>query len=252
MQPVSFIVCSAGLGHRMKPVSQDIPKHLLIVKQKRLIEWSIDSIPFRKGDQLILVAQNNDTYNPITDALLKQYATRFDITVNSLYIDYFTRGQSATALLAEQIVKHSRIAIFNSDTYFQCERLDEAIHEQTYFGIVPCYKAPGSEWSFFKSLNNDILCDVIDVEEKIRISDWCSTGFYYFRDGNLFFEAVKNSLHGKSLTEELYVAPFYKKFLELGVKILDCQEFKPMGTPSQLERFWGISMGEMINCNGTP
>ncbi len=251
MPSVSFIVCSAGLGHRMKPVSQTIPKHLLFVENKRLLGWSIDSLPFRANDQLILITQNHPEHNRLSEAMLADCAQKFKISTQSIYIDYVTRGQAATALLCEKVVAHSRIAIFNSDTYFQCHRLDSAIHDLDHFGIAPCFKTTGDEWSFFKTGIDEPFFSALQVEEKIKISDWCSTGFYYFREGKLFFESVKKSLSEKMHAQELYIAPIYKQFFHHGVKVLNCEAFKPMGTPSQLERFWGISIEELARTNAT-
>ncbi len=249
MPQVSFIICSAGQGLRMKPISQEIPKHLLVLKNKTLLEWSLDSIPFREGDQLIVITANKKKFNERTETILKAYGQKFKISVESLKIDSITRGQAETALLVENWVKYSRIAIFNSDTHFQCSGLDQAIHELSYFGVAPCFKTKGNEWSFFKTQDDQPFYSTTQVEEKKRISDWCSTGFYYFIDGTQFFSSVKNALNNTPDSKELYIAPFYNQFLSLGVKVLECENFKPMGTPLQLQEFWDVSIDEVVKSN---
>lgn len=249
MPSVSFIVCSAGLGQRMQCISQTTPKHLLFLDNKRLLEWSLDSLPFRENDQLILIAQNNAKSNELSDSILQSYAKKFKISTHAIYINSVTRGQAETALLAEPVVRHPRIAVFNSDTYFQCPQLDAAIHHSEHFGIAPCYKTTGDEWSFFKTENDGPFYSTVEVKEKIKISDWCSTGFYFFKEGNQFFASVQNILANPTIKQELYIAPLYNQFLNLGVKVLDCTEFKPMGTPNQLNIFWKTSVKQMVHAN---
>lgn len=120
---------------------------------------------------------------------------------------HLTSGQAETAYLAQNLVQHKSIAIFNADTYFQSYSLREMISKDDCDGIIPCFKASGNSWSFCKVKETESVLSVIEVAEKVRISDWCSVGYYYFREGLDFFNAYEASLKLKSDSER-YIAPF--------------------------------------------
>lgn len=226
----------------MQPISSKTPKYLLRIEQKTLLEWSLLSLPFKEGDQLIFVSRISNEHNTFTDNFLKQFSQKKSVHFKSLYIPQSTSGQAETALLAKPLVKHRRIAIFNSDTYFQCKILDWGIHQSDYDGLVPCFKTIGNSWSFFKTIANGPFYSAIDVAEKKRISDWCSAGFYYFKDCSEYFDIVQDKLKNSiSKNNEFFIAPTYKSLLKSHtIKVVDCEVFKPMGTPEQVTNYWQI------------
>lgn len=238
MNNVSFIICSAGQGLRMKSLAPDTPKHLMSLNSKTLIEWSLLSLPLRPGDELIFLTQKSFPQKEITEKLISSFCQRHQTSVQFVYLEKTTRGQAETASLARTFVHHERIALFNNDTYFKCSQLDHLIHENDVKFLAPCFKAPGDEWSFFKTRGPGPLFSVTEVAEKIRISDWCSTGFYYFAHKNMFFDLIEQQLTQKNISKELYIAPLYNHFINQDIKVVECEEFKPMGTPQQIEKFW--------------
>ncbi len=244
MKNVTYIICSAGHGLRMKHLSPQIPKHLIPLSGKTLLEWSLLSLPLRPGDQLIFLSQKSFPQKETTESLIHSFCKKQQVSTHFIYLEHFTRGQAETAALAHPFVLHERIAIFNNDTYFKCSSLDQLIHESDVKFLAPCFKASGHEWSFFKTQGDGPLFSVSEVTEKVRISDWCSTGFYYFADKNNFFDLIQGELEKKSQTE-LYIAPLYNHFINNSVKVVDCEEFKPMGTPQQIEKFWGITLPDL-------
>ncbi|MBY0384084.1 hypothetical protein K2X05_02905 [bacterium] len=247
MNSVTFIICAAGEGIRMQHISPKTPKYLMRIEKKTLLEWSLLSLPFIEGDQIIFVSRISNEHNVFTDRFLSQFSQKRGVSFKSLYIQQSTSGQAETALLAKPLVKHRRIAIFNSDTYFQCKILDWGIHQSEYDGLIPCFKTQGNSWSFFKTIDNRPFYSVIDVAEKNRISDWCSAGFYYFKDGNEYFEIVQNELKNSlPKNNEFFIAPMYKSLLKSHtIKVVDCELFKPMGTPEQVTNFWKIPISNL-------
>lgn len=73
MKPMTFIVCAAGGGLRMRAVSEKIPKPLLLLNHKTLLTWSIESLNLQVNDQLIIVHRFDFEIEHIRDKLILNY-----------------------------------------------------------------------------------------------------------------------------------------------------------------------------------
>lgn len=248
MRPVSFVICAAGEGSRMRIVSDATPKPLLKLKGKTLLQWSLESLELQESDQVIIVYRFENDLKTLTEELTKKYPK---VIFDFLKISQLTKGQAETAFLAKNKILYSDLVIFNTDTYFRSFNLRHLIDTQKYDGLIPTANAPGSSWSFCKTKNDPPLYSVTEVTEKIRISDHCSVGYYYFKNKDVFFNLVEKSLNKKTDSTEMYVAPFYNLLIQNGleIKCITCDEFKAMGTPEQTQFFWGISVEQMTSEN---
>jgi dTDP-glucose pyrophosphorylase len=249
MKNISYLICAAGEGSRLRDVSPHRSKTLLKLRGKTLLEHSLKSLPLRTGDEIVFLHRLAGDDFSRAQAVLEKFS-RYGRIV-PLGLDRLTSGQAETAYHARTVISHSRIAIYNTDTSFRSRDLKIALHQHDFDGVAPCYKAPGESWSFFKTVDDGPFFKATDVQEKKRISDWCSTGFYYFKDADLFFSEVAGILERGPQKQELYVAPLYARWIAAGrdVRVVDCEEFKPMGTPEQVQAFWNVSMTEFKNEN---
>lgn len=108
-----------------------------------------------------------------------------------------------------------------------------------YDGYIPVFKSEGEKWSFIKLDNEG---KVIDVVEKIRVSELGSIGLYYFkswRDYKNIYLKYKDEIKGKY--KEVYIAPMYHYLIEenknIGYIILKNENIHVLGTPEDLEKF---------------
>lgn len=235
-RPVTFVICAAGKGERFTKHGIRIPKPLLLVEKKTMIQRSIDSLAIEEHDQLIIISQRS---HQLSNKIENDKA-------EWLEIDHPTKGQLDTFSLAIDIVKNQDIVIYNCDTEFLAPLLREEIESAKFDGIIPCSKEPGNEWSFCQVDHNHY---VIKVKEKERISNWASVGYYYFRGKKLLQELTQLELQRKGATTEAYVAPLYNLYLErkLKIKMHEVESFKPFGTLEQLKKYWNINAGELID-----
>lgn len=247
LMPITFIICAAGEGQRMKAISESIPKPLLLLNNKSLLDWSIESLDLRVNDQLIIVHR----FDFEVDQILKElYAKYPSVEICFMKIDQLTSGQAETAFLAKNRILHKSIAIFNADTFFKSSSLRDIISQDSCDGIIPCFKASGQSWSFCKTNVINSVHVVTQVSEKVRISDWCSVGYYYFKDKQDFFDTYMQSLNS-NLSTERYIAPLYNQLIskDKNIRNVPCDLCKPMGTPEQIFDFWGLTTEEMIQLN---
>jgi dTDP-glucose pyrophosphorylase len=247
MRPISFIICAAGAGTRMTAVSAKVQKSFLKLNKKRLLDWSLESLDLEPNDQLIIVHR----FDTSTESLEQQLKLKYPgVVIDFLKLAKLTSGQAETAYLAKNLFLHPQIVIFNSDTYFKASALRTTIEENQFDGIIPCFKAEGNSWSFCKTDSQGPLFKVTEVAEKVRISNLCSTGYYYFRKASDFIEAFEKQIQNPNSAER-YVAPLYNLLISESkdIRAVECEIFKPMGAPEQIEEYWSMSLQQLIDEN---
>jgi NDP-sugar pyrophosphorylase family protein len=236
--PVDWVVCAAGAGTRFRPLLGDLPKPLIRLRGRALLHWSLRSLPMVEGDTLVVITQAVDR---IGERLGDELEAAFP-SVEARWIELTrqTRGQLETAISAESCLRPgAAIAIYNCDTYFQSDKLLELVNDPSLAGIVPCSREPGDAWSFCEVDDQD---HVLRIAEKQRVGPWATTGLYFFRDAGRFLQRAHAAVE-RGTPGELYVAQLYQEYVDAGerVRIDRVADFRPMGTPEQVEHYWGLS-----------
>ena len=103
-------------------------------------------------------------------------------------------------------------------------------------GFLEVFKGQGNHWSFAKTIKNSTR--VIKTAEKERISEYCSTGVYYFKRSIDYIQAFENALKYKQKSKnEYYVAPLYNYLIDSGLNIQIVKrkftDFRFCGTPEE-------------------
>ncbi len=184
MTGISYIICAAGKGSRFQSVSS-LPKPLLQLHGQSFLEWSLRSLSIKKQDTLIIVYQKSHRISEQLEAILRE---RFPF--NSIIwhaVESLTRGQLDTAVQVSGYLNPDHpVVIYNADTYFQSDTLYSLFLDETVDGVVPCSNIEGTAWSFFQTEPGSMK--VIQAAEKVKISEWGSVGFYYFRKASVFLK----------------------------------------------------------------
>lgn len=233
---MKIIITMAGMGSRFKEIGYTVPKHEIVIKGKTLFEWSLLSLSDFFDEEFIFItrvkAYNLDFIKNICNTL---NITKFKIKE----LNYLTDGQASTAFLCDDLISEDEeIIIYNIDTYIkEYSILKSDIKE--YDGFIPVFKTEGEKWSFIKLNEKN---EVIDVVEKIRISDLASIGLYYFKNWNDFKEIyLRYKEEIKNNFKEVYIAPMYRYLLQknkkIGYMILEEKDVYILGTPEDLKKF---------------
>jgi dTDP-glucose pyrophosphorylase len=104
-------------------------------------------------------------------------------------------------------------------------------------GLIGIFQAPGDKWSFVRLDEND---RVIETAEKRRISDWATTGLYYFSRGSDFVRHADEMIaENDRVNGEFFVAPLYNRMISAGAHIKGdkADEVWVLGTPEDLAHF---------------
>lgn len=238
MENMNIIITMAGLGSRFRKAGYEMPKYMIKAKGKTLFEWSMDSlVGYNKNvvKYIFVVRKEDNSKNFITNTMKKYNINNIEI----IEIDYLTDGQASTCMLAIPYCELEKpIMIYNIDTYVEPNemRFDDISGD----GHIPCFNAPGDHWSFVRTDENN---NVIEVREKVRISNNCTLGAYYFSSANLYKKLYEEYYSDETKVEknEKYIAPIYnymiKKGMKVTISIIDNRKVHVLGTPEELKIF---------------
>lgn len=231
---MKIIIPMAGKGERFLSQGINTPKPLIDVCGMPMIEWalkSVEGIPC-KDIIFIILAEHEKNY-AVSSILEKMTKERPRIIV----LDRVTKGQLCTVLAAKEYINTDEdILIHNTDTYLISNiKRDIKNRKKDTAGIISVIKAPGERWSFAKI---DHMGRVIEVSEKVRISDYASTGMYYFSEGRQFVSTAEELIKDNETTGgEYYMILAYKRYIEKGLKV----------TISRADKMWDLGNVESLN-----
>lgn len=235
MKKMTVIITMAGLGSRFRKAGYSCPKYMIEAKGKTLFEWSMDSLIGYNDyttKYVFVVRKEDNTADFIKEKMLKYRIS--DIEVIS--IDYLTDGQATTCMLAiSHCNPEDAIMVYNIDTYVEPNEMK--FKDISGDGHIPCFHGDGDHWSFVKVDENG---NVSEVREKVRISDNCTLGAYYFSSAKLYQDLYEEYYKDDSKLEksEKYIAPLYNFMIEKGmhvtISIVDEKKVHVLGTPEEL------------------
>ncbi len=228
------VIPMAGRGSRFSNEGYSTPKPLIEVDGKPMIYHayrSIEKVAFRK---LIFIAlREHEAEYQVSEVLKKHIPVEFEL----ILIDEVTEGQLCTVLLSSSYFQSGEgLLIAASDSYIKSDIHSEILSNKLD-GIISVCNLEGSRWSFAKT---NEAGNVIEVAEKVRISDHASTGIYYFTDSLLFEKEAIKMIEDKETTKgEYYIMPLYNKLIQKGLNIglSHASEMWDMGTPEAKDLF---------------
>ncbi len=232
------IITMAGLGSRFRKAGYNVPKYMIEAKGKTLFEWSMDSLLGYNENvsKYIFVVRKEDDSADFIRTKCSEYNIK---NIEIISIDYMTDGQASTCMLAiPSCEPDESIMVYNIDTYVEPYELN--FKDIKGDGYIPCFHADGTHWSFVKVDENG---NAVEVREKVRISDNCTLGAYYFSTAKLFENLYDEYYSDKSKLEknEKYIAPLYNLMIEKGmavnIGIVDSNKIHVLGTPEELNIF---------------
>lgn len=227
----------AGRGSRFADVGVRLPKPLIDVRGKPMYAWAMDSLPLALAERVVFICLAEHLEDrSLADDIRTRYAA-LNPTIVSL--DRVTEGQACTVLVAREYIDNDKpLLIYNADTFCR-SRLDErlATLPATVDGLLGVFEAPGDKWSFAR-VDGDGR--VVETAEKRRISNWATTGLYYFTRGRDFVRQADAMIEANERERgEFYVAPVYNRLIAAGgnVVIDVADEVWVLGTPEDLSDF---------------
>ncbi len=239
---MQMIITMAGLGTRFRKAGYDCPKYMIEARGKTLFEWSMDSLLDFNGyiSKYVFVVRAEDRAGNFIRRQCEKYEIR---NVELVELDHMTDGQATTCMRAISCCNPDEsVMVYNIDTYVEPYEMKYA--DISGDGYIPCFQAEGTHFSFARLDENG---KVAEVREKVRISDNCTLGAYYFSSARLYKQIYEEYYTGdrKMDRSEKYIAPLYnfmiQKGLSVTISIVESNKVHVLGTPEELKEFIKLS-----------
>ena len=225
-----IVITLAGDSSRFFKAGYEEVKYKLIYHGKSILESILDYIPRDKKILIVTNEKHNDKFF-CSELLGKMNFIDFSVVeIRS------TIGQLETLINGLLKCKNfydsdETLTVFNGDTIRKSKSWDEFEGD----GYIEVFESEGLHWSFV-----DVIGRVNRVVEKKRISNFCSSGLYYFKNISIVlnnFEEYKNTVIQES---ELFIAPFYNFLINKNFDIysskLELEAFVFCGTPLEYQK----------------
>lgn len=234
---INVVIPMAGAGSRFVNAWFTLPKPLIEVKWKTMVEWAVSSLDFLIPEYnlhyiFVVLKEHIEKYN--IDTFLKGKYPNCDV----ISLDKITRWQAETVYKAKEYINdYNKLIIYNSDTYSNYNLQDFPIHKSNIDGIIPCFESTKENFSYAKL---DKYNYVLEVAEKKAISSHATNWLYYFRRWNEFVTFTEKMILNNELSWwEFYVWPLYNSLINIWKRIVisPIKENWILWTPEELEYF---------------
>lgn len=232
-----IVIPMAGKSSRFYNEGYLVPKYKLpVFSNSNVFLESIKSFKkYFESETFLFIHRNDDE----SEAFIKEQCKALNINnilLKQLNLD--TRGQAETVALGLENLDNMKLNeplyIFNIDSFLLNFKKPNPDFLVNTGGYLELFKGEGNHWSFAQ-INGDL---VIKTTEKIRISEFCSNGLYYFSSSKLFLETFKTLVFSNNYSE-LFIAPMYNILIDqdISVKhsIIDKKEILFCGIPKEYQ-----------------
>jgi NDP-sugar pyrophosphorylase family protein len=246
---MNVILPMAGRGTRFSNFGFTTPKPFIKIQGLPMFLWALKSVERLNVSKLIVVVleEHSKTYN-LGEILNSHCNFPYQIVT----LENVTDGQLSTVMEAEPYVDIKEdILIISSDTLV-ISNINEIISNDhsNFEGVISTMISEvGDNWSFVKI---DEFENVIEVAEKNRISNYISTGLYYFKNTKTFFE-YGHKLIDKNIrvNGEFYIIPVYELMINDNflVSIANSIQMWDMGNPESKQIFEKALINKLVLIN---
>ena len=237
----------SGFGERFRAAGYTVPKPLIEVEGKPIIEHVIDLFP-READ-FIFICNRDHLAEP--KYKMKDTLSRACPTGKILAIDPHRKGPVHAIMQAERLIDPLRPVLVNYcdfTCFWDWTDFKTFVETAKCSGAIPAYRgfhphSLGSTLYAYIQHNGDFWATNIQEKKPFTqdpMSEFASSGSYYFANGSLMFRAFREMIaQDMTVNGEFYVSMAYRPLLEAGEKvaIYEIQHFMQWGTPDDLVEY---------------
>ena len=227
----NLLIPMAGLGSRFRKQGYEVPKQFIYVKDKQLIDLSIDCVDTSECN-LIFIVRDEQVYNYNVDRLLK---AKFGDDIEIVTTEGLTRGSVCSCLLARDLIDNDLpLVIHTLDIEFFPQLNPASFVESGFDGNMLTFKSNSANYSYVETDDNNLVTKT--AEKKVISSNAC-VGIYYFAKGSIFCDYADKMIEQDLTTKgEFYITPLYNLLVEDGLKVAheNVEKIHIFGTPEEL------------------
>ena len=231
---MNIIIPIGGIGKRFSDEGYDLPKPLIKSLGVPIIIKCIDSLNIDTDDVTYIPYRVElDRYN-FRDIITKNFSHNFKF----IPINFDTRGAAETVLIALESMDESELKgltiVVDSDNVYNDDIIDDIkeVNDNVIFYFNDL--TPKPLFSYIKIVNDE----VVEIKEKVKISDFACSGAYGFKSGEVLRDFITRTIKGNLKSKnEFYTSTIYDRMLNAGVtvKAKVCDNYTCLGTPDQLK-----------------
>jgi bifunctional UDP-N-acetylglucosamine pyrophosphorylase/glucosamine-1-phosphate N-acetyltransferase len=214
------VILAAGKGTRMAPLTYDIPKPMLQLRGKPILEYTLNTLP-KEVDEIIIVI--NYLGQHIQEYFGQEFQGKKIIYVTQEKLD----GTGGAILACKNVLKENFLILMGDDLYHpkDIQKLSEE-----NLAILACEVENPTRFGVFKTDEKNRLLEII---EKPKSSEYklVNAGAYVLTDKFFDYDLVAISETEFGLPQT--IAKMAKDF---DVKIIPTTAWQPVGYPEDLEK----------------
>jgi len=260
---MQIVIPMSGFGERFRKAGYSIPKPLIVIDGKTIIQHVIEMFP---GENDITFICNKDHLNEKKyrmGEILKAIAPQSKI----IQINPHKLGPVHAVLKAIDALDNEKPVIVNyADFTCDWSYIDfcNTVQQEECDGAIPCYRGfhPHTIWSNYYAYVAENEMHALDIQEKKPFTDspreeFASSGTYYFKSANLMQQYFERCV-SEDLTVggEYYVSMAYKPMIQdgLNIQVYELEHFMQWGTPADLEEYcyWSKIFNSTLNKQESP
>ena len=209
---MKFVILCGGSGERMNGYS--MPKPLNMIWTRPAIYYTLCKLPENVQSLNFIMSRHLDDYNfePIVRNIFRNKQCNF------YRLPYFTRGPVETALLGiQELIRENNIVDLNESVVFMDNDVFYEFPDDFFSNCYSnhflgyCKDTTGSEaYSFLKFDNN--TGNIIDIQEKCRISSDFCCGIYGFKSISSFLN-ISNKFLQTHHEQEYYMSCLFQMLI---------------------------------------
>ncbi|MFH2143226.1 MAG: sugar phosphate nucleotidyltransferase [Bacteroidota bacterium] len=225
---MKIIIPMAGIGKRMRPHTLTVPKPLISVAGKPIVQWLIEEIAKVSPQKIEEIAFILGHFGDEVEKNLKNIASTFGAK-SSIYYQDEALGTGHAIYCAEPSLSGNIIVAF-ADTLFKAD----FILDNSEDGSIWVKKVTDPSSFGVVKIDSDNKISSFIEKPKTFVSDLAIIGIYYFKKGEILREELKKLIDNKvivngeyQLTDALetmkskglkFAAPFVSEWLDCGNK----------------------------------
>jgi len=231
---VNIVIPAAGLGSRFSKAGYTMPKPLIEVNGKPMLQVVVENIGIKGRYIFIVQKEHYEKYN--MKYVLNLIAPNCEIVIT----EGVTEGAACSILLAKEFINNGDpLIIANSDQYLEWDAY-KFLYASMSEGVDGCISTFTNTHPKFSYAKMDEDGYVVEVAEKKPISNNATTGLYFWKHGSDFVHYAEQMITKNiRVNNEFYTAPVYNEAIEDNKKIktVHCERFWCLGTPEDLTQY---------------
>jgi len=250
---MNIIIPLCGKGHRFISSGYNDPKPLIKIFDKCMIEYVLDNLTISKDDNVCIIYNSNlDKYN-FTQLIYNKYSFINLIKAND------TKGATETIFIGIKYIfdnlknYSNKCLIIDCDTFYTQDIRN--IFDNSDQNIV-FYSKNYDIDPIFSYIEINDESKIINIKEKIKISDNANTGAYAFTDINILYNNCKLILNNNiTVNNECYTSCVIDLMIKSEIKFigyeLNNDYVFSLGTPESVKKYIDRTYAFMFDLDGT-